>query len=585
MSKLPATLDKLWPLLANLVDGSLSETQRAELESMLLQSEEALLAYIDFVALHSELDRIHDHGKPPELDVVTGKDAAVQRSTGRQLLSSLASGIADNSEPKHRPAADLSWETSVEPAFRPSAVTRFQAAIHWQRHKLRFSVFVLVIVLLLWAGALQWIGPSGLIGLQGRPDVVEKTEEVATISELNHVIWKQDVARPQGIRPRLKVGDWVAVESGLVFIRYDTGALVRLDGPVEYRIVGNNSGYLQLGRLLARVEKKTANDFIVNTPAAYVIDLGTEFGVDVYENGTEEIHIFKGSVSVKRRSGLSDPVVLTADEGLQIDIHNRSMAVRIVASRDKFMQHASQPNGALPEPWQQHSDLLKQDRSLVVYYTFEGRGANSATLVNYGTAGSKLNGRARNCLWVSGRWPNKRALSFSERKSDSHVDLGPFSSKLLAFDGPFSVALWFKVHSVRHEWQTLIAKGNHTWRLHFDKEKNLSFGTNWDAGSDLVAEGNVTDGRWHLAVIAVAVLEQGYQKQLYVDGNLVITENSTDPIGAHDSRVFIGENSQFAGRNFHGVIDEVAIFSRTLAPKEVQAMYSAGIPLETQFDN
>ena len=161
--------------------------------------------------------------------------------------------------------------------------------------------------------------------------------------------------------------------------------------------------------------------------------------------------------------------------------------------------------------------------------------------------------------------------------------MGTASTELLAFDGPFSVAMWFKVSSVTEQWQALIAKGDDAWRLHFNEEQQLAFGAqSTDAPPDVSTEVNVNDGRWHLAVIVFATWEEGYQKQIYVDGELAVTEEVPSSVGAGDYPVFLGENSEQTGRNFHGLIDEVAIFSRVFSPEEVQAMYEAGNPYADQ---
>ena len=89
-------------------------------------------------------------------------------------------------------------------------------------------------------------------------------------------------------------------------ITYDTGAKVILQGPCTYEVESPAGGFLSVGKLTARVEKKeerrTKNEelsasrssfliphsyFAVRTPTATVTDLGTEFGVEVSEAGAD----------------------------------------------------------------------------------------------------------------------------------------------------------------------------------------------------------------------------------------------------------------------------------------------------------
>jgi hypothetical protein len=112
------------------------------------------------------------------------------------------------------------------------------------------------------------------------------------------------------------LGDRLALRSGLLELTYDTGARVILQGPVTYKVESSGGGYLSLGKLTARLEKKSEvrgqrseladqkseimnHQFAVRTPTALVTDLGTEFGVEVGKGGDTTSHVFRGSVEVR----------------------------------------------------------------------------------------------------------------------------------------------------------------------------------------------------------------------------------------------------------------------------------------------
>ncbi|MBN1396174.1 MAG: NPCBM/NEW2 domain-containing protein [Pirellulales bacterium] len=112
-----------------------------------------------------------------------------------------------------------------------------------------------------------------------------------------------------------------ALASGLLEITYSTGARVILEGPCTYKVESSAGGYLTVGKLTARVKTKGSgfgiqgsdvvkqkfpnpqppipNPFFVRTPTAVVTDLGTEFGVEVSENGDTTSHVFEGSIQVQ----------------------------------------------------------------------------------------------------------------------------------------------------------------------------------------------------------------------------------------------------------------------------------------------
>ena len=108
---------------------------------------------------------------------------------------------------------------------------------------------------------------------------------------------------------RVSLGQKCELASGLMEITYDTGAKVILQGPVTYEVEANG-GYLAVGKLTGKLEKKTSdpqsltpNPFRIRTPTATVTDLGTEFGVEVDETGSVSTYVFAGAVRIAQKDG------------------------------------------------------------------------------------------------------------------------------------------------------------------------------------------------------------------------------------------------------------------------------------------
>ena len=76
------------------------------------------------------------------------------------------------------------------------------------------------------------------------------------------------------------------------------GARVCIEGPAEFAPRSGGRVELNCGRLVAYVPAQ-ARGFTVNTPTAEVIDLGTEFGVEVNRQGRTDLVVIKGQVEVK----------------------------------------------------------------------------------------------------------------------------------------------------------------------------------------------------------------------------------------------------------------------------------------------
>ena len=121
-------------------------------------------------------------------------------------------------------------------------------------------------------------------------------------------------------------------------ITYDSGAKVILEGPCRYEVESATGGFLAVGKLTARVEKRGEGGgrraegevdsgqwamgseseirnpkseisnpqspisnplFVVRTPAAVVTDLGTEFGVEVTADQRSKVSVFAGQVELR----------------------------------------------------------------------------------------------------------------------------------------------------------------------------------------------------------------------------------------------------------------------------------------------
>ena len=167
----------------------------------------------------------------------------------------------------------------------------------------------------------------------------------------------------------VSLGDKFTLASGLMEITYDTGGKVILQGPVTYEVESASGGYLAVGKLTGKVEKKAEESdaqslipnpslstthsplFTIKTPTATVTDLGTEFGVEVSKEGITETHVFLGKVRLQgaAQGGNSLERILSAGQAARLD--QRAVAVEIAAnSGDRFLrQMPAVKTAAAPE--------------------------------------------------------------------------------------------------------------------------------------------------------------------------------------------------------------------------------------------
>jgi hypothetical protein len=93
----------------------------------------------------------------------------------------------------------------------------------------------------------------------------------------------------------VRVGHAFVLEKGLAQFLFAGGAEVNLEGPARLRILGPGHMALDYGKLIADIPP-AAIGFTVSTGTAEVVDLGTQFGVQVEQDGTSEFHVLEGQV-------------------------------------------------------------------------------------------------------------------------------------------------------------------------------------------------------------------------------------------------------------------------------------------------
>jgi hypothetical protein len=95
---------------------------------------------------------------------------------------------------------------------------------------------------------------------------------------------------------RLAAGK-LRLEAGHAEIEFNDGATVHLDGPCQFDLASTGGGHVQSGKLWAIVPQRAAG-FTITTPSATVVDLGTEFSVEVNDAGATDVQVTKGNVEL-----------------------------------------------------------------------------------------------------------------------------------------------------------------------------------------------------------------------------------------------------------------------------------------------
>lgn len=119
------------------------------------------------------------------------------------------------------------------------------------------------------------------------------------------------------------------ITSGMLQVRIaDSGVRLRVSGPAELRLVDPMLARVVRGQVTADVDEQ-GKGFSMETAQAKLVDLGTQFGVDVSDRDTTDVVVFRGTVQVFKdhRDQRRDRPLSTLTEGEAVRVGaGRTMA-------------------------------------------------------------------------------------------------------------------------------------------------------------------------------------------------------------------------------------------------------------------
>lgn len=194
---------------------------------------------------------------------------------------------------------------------------------------------------------------------------------------------------------------------------------------------------------------------------------------------------------------------------------------------------------------------------------------NTGTTV-YDTSGNGNNGTmAGTARWTQGRFGT--AIDFTE-SSTAHVQLiGP--TGLPNMNEPISISYWYKVPTNPSNTKVVVNAVNGTSsgiQCGF-RSSNINC---WKAGgTTLVNTTPPTAGQWHHVVYTF----DGTTHTLYVNG-IKSNTSTVAPNTGSIAKFELAYNSEYAGEELSGYIDQVRVYDYTLTPSQVGFEYQKGLP-------
>jgi hypothetical protein len=556
-------------LLSSWCDGSLDDAELERLDQLLRTDADFRDLYLKYMDQHAVLAatllRIGDVRLMVQCPDPRGDEPAGGREADR-------AGSATASKDRR--------------AGRPSRAPRA-----WRR-------WVAVAVALLLAGmiARQWkTGRPGatsvaMAPLAGDPPRLGLARGFAVVIQLAGVEWEP------GDGPRPSEGDLLAagrlvLRSGRMTLGLLSGVTLTLEGPADLQLLSIDRVHCRRGKLRTRVPRG-AEGFIVSTPGSAVVDLGTEFGLNVGADGKAHLMVFKGEAEAAVLNEAGAPVrSQQVAERHAFEIDPRSGQIEEAEAR---------PVDFVPPPILAPSPLMlgPSYREAVLaagpwaYWRFEA--------IDDGSVADEVAGRpalrATGPVKLVGAGDHNRCLEFGPDEAEQNLAMEGLWEP--PSDPGYAIELWTLPGRIGHAaLASLIAPGppaedyKHLSLIELtasDRQSLLSPGLfrflhRWppgDSGGDnLFSTRHYVPNRWHHLVAQ----RSGGRLELYVDGVPTQPVSPQSASATEPCRLLLGRlkpvprpSGRVHSRPFVGLIDELALYNRPLAAEVVRRHYELG---------
>lgn len=432
----------------------------------------------------------------------------------------------------------------------------------------------------------------GLGGIFKRPDVRPLSIEeealddgIALLTQSVDAVWTGDRQPQSGAI--LSAGR-LQLKSGLAQIEFYSGARLILEGPVDLELVSANQAICRSGRLRALVPPQ-ARGFSVTSPQFELVDLGTEFGMEVGVKGGSRVQVFDGEVELYPQGGGRPPGQkhrLPGGTGLswlstgeKTDIPSDPASFPSFDDMRSRTQLRSQQQYAA---WQAWNRSLADDPRIAVRYDFESEGSSLRD-----SGSTQSHGTIIGCDRTNGRWAEKGALEFKRPSDRVRVDIpGTYDA--------LTLTAWIRVDASPGRQQGILltdgyVEGRPHWQISPDGELRLGLRVP-SASDNLKATGYGSPvlfkpreiGVWNF-VATVYDRHEGMVRH-FLNGREVFAEKIQFDQALQIGSADIGnwgipfEKDKHPVRNFIGRMDEITLWKVAMKGDELLRIYEVTRP-------
>lgn len=539
------TRKELSTLLSATVDGRISDEGIKRLNHLLKNDTQAQAYYLQYISVHAHLESSHS-----------------------------------NSTPIH--------SLNQNPAQKPNNKTKYYIA----------AAACLAIFCGLWFSIQNTPAPqppnNSLEQSTGtNTKIHQSTKILAIIGSAEDAEWDIQNIKPAQGTP-LGEGS-VTLHTGRIRLDFPAGEKITLAAPAIFNIKGTSLLSLQLGELIASVPE-AGRGFTVITPNGAVVDLGTEFAIEVSEDGKNYVKVLTGAVVASSTNTQGNTTwEKTLHSGEEVSIQ-QEMPIKNETTQRQYINHLPSvipPLCLSPK----YRESVKKSHP-ISYWEFDSMNTNGTITDTMGINPMHLGMSATIKTHDSGGYLH---LNRKEHRGFAKPDK---SIAGLNTESGCSVEMW--AYSDHVDWQTLISISsigplppdhpkdvNHTPQIilteragHFGSSRyhiHPDFAlrsvyrspASYRGGTNIYTENSHLIHQWYHIVI---VRNQEHFRT-YINGKLTAEERIHFKPDKNHYKLLLGRLHSSPNikdpRQWSGAIDEVSLYDRALEPSEVIEHYKA----------
>jgi hypothetical protein len=449
-----------------------------------------------------------------------------------------------------------------------------------------------IVAVLLVAGLILafWPGAHREAPQRHRPfPRVDTATGLAMVIKLDRVRW-EPAEGPHPADGDLLAAGRLRFRSGRAILSMLSGVVLIVEGPADLELVAVDRIFCRQGRLRTRVPEGSEG-FVVSGPGSAVMDLGTEFALNIESDGKARVVVIEGEVegAVLDAAGIPQRSH-RMEQDKAYEINPRSGQIALLAESERVIRPADLVAAPLALDAEYPGAVLASRPSS--YWRFESMAGGATPNTIPGRPPLRANGPIR----LTDASSANRCVVFPAGQPGQYLSMDGLWEP--ARSPGYTVELWFLSEAISHAAlaglfvptdgkrikHLLIAELTAQTRHTFHPPTSVRFLHRWPpdsaGGVNVFSREHYVPYRWHHLVAQV----REERMELFLDGaptgSLPVDPDHSTQTG----QLLLGRLTQVPihhwwwSRPFVGRMDEVALYDHPISAEEVRRHYQLARP-------